>query len=320
MPTSRTGEGSGRRRDESRRGTQECVRHENRHGSRGFSGLVLQASFYPLGYPVEIVSSEAAVLETASELWATWPRLFDAPPVRIEVNVHRGSPPLSRPGFTLLPGLLRFCSDEMNFAEFDEASRCGSIRIANEALGSPLFRHYFLETLALTALDAIFFTPLHAACISRAEVGTLLCGDSGAGKSSLAYACARRGWTLVSDDAVHLAPGSARIGVGASRVIRLREPGADPTAEQTIEIDAAGQGLRTAPSAALGQCIFLRRRPGPAAWREMHPNAALNYFLKYLVPRYTARARTHLHEFLDSPVRALEYEHIEEAAAMLEAL
>jgi len=135
-------------------------------------------------------------------------------------SVHRGSPPLSRPGFTLLPGLLRFCSDEMNFAEFDEASCCGSIRIADEALGSPLFRHYFLETLALTALDAIFFTPLHAACVSRAEVGTLLCGDSGAGKSSLAYACARRGWTLVSDDAVHLAPGSARIGVGASRVIQ----------------------------------------------------------------------------------------------------
>ena len=276
--------------------------------------------FYPLGYPVEIISSEAAVVEAATELWATWPRLFDAPSVQIEVNVHCGPAPLTQPGFSALPGLLRFCSDEMNFAEFDEASGRGSISIADDSLGSPLFRHYFLETLALTALDAIFFTPLHAACVSRAEVGTLLCGDSGAGKSSLAYACARRGWTLVSDDAVHLAPGSARIGVGASRVIRLREPGAVPTAEQTIEIDPAGQGLRTAPSAALEQCIFLRRRPGPAAWREMHPNVALDYFLKYLLPRYTARARRHLHEFLDSPVMALEYERIEDAAAMLEAL
>src|SRR5215467_1352903 len=275
MPTSRTGEGSGRRRDESRRGTQECVRHEN------------QACFYPLGYPVEIVSSEVAVLETASELWASWAPLFDAPPVRMEVNVHRGPAPLRRPGFTALPGLLRFCSDEMNFAEFDEASCCGSIRIANEALGSPLFRHYFLETLALTALDAIFFTPLHAACISRAEVGTLLCGDSGAGKSSLAYACARRGWTLVSDDAVHLAPGISRIGVGGSNTIRLRPPARElfpdlaavraataPNGKPAIEIDALEHGLSASRFATIGQCIFLRRRPGPAAWREIHPNAA----------------------------------------------
>jgi len=41
-PVSRPGAGedSGRRRDESRRGTQECVRHENRRGPGGFSGLV----------------------------------------------------------------------------------------------------------------------------------------------------------------------------------------------------------------------------------------------------------------------------------------
>src|SRR5215467_7377903 len=261
MPTSRTGEGSGRRRDESRRGTQECVRHEN------------QACFYPLGYPVEIVSSEVAVLETASELWASWAPLFDAPPVRMEVNVHRGPAPLRRPGFTALPGLLRFCSDEMNFAEFDEASCCGSIRIADEALSSPLFRHYFLETLALTALDAIFFTPLHAACVSRAEVGTLLCGDSGAGKSTLAYACARRGWTLVSDDSVHLVPGPERIGVGGSQRIRLREPARalfgelssysakrTPNGKSAIEIDLSSMGLQNARSAVIDRCVFLQRR------------------------------------------------------------
>ena len=36
------GEDSSRRRDESRRGTQECVRHENRRGARRYSGLVVQ--------------------------------------------------------------------------------------------------------------------------------------------------------------------------------------------------------------------------------------------------------------------------------------
>lgn len=279
-----------------------------------------RARFYPLGYPVEIVSSTARVLDVADELWASWPRLFEAEPVQIEVKVHGGSAPLGRPAFSAPPGLLKFYSDEGNFALFDEASGQGCIRIAHDALPSPVFRHHFLEALALSALDAIFFTPLHAACVSRAGVGTLLCGDSGAGKSSLAYACARRGWTLVSDDAVHLAPGPGRIGVGASNVIRLREPGTAPTSEQTIQIDAAAQGLSTARSSAMSRCVFLRRRPGRAAWREIHTHTALDYFLKYLFPRDTARARRHLCEFLDSPVMALEYERMEDAAAALEAL
>ena len=50
-----------------------------------------QARFYPLGYPVEIVSSTARVLDVADELWASWPRLFEAEPVQIEVKVHGGS-------------------------------------------------------------------------------------------------------------------------------------------------------------------------------------------------------------------------------------
>ena len=113
---------------------------------------------------------------------------------------------------------------------------------------------------------------------------------------------------------------AGRIGGGASNVIRLREPGSAPTSEQTIQIDAAAQGLSTARSSAMSRCVFLRRRPGPAAWREIHMNAALDYFLKYLFPRDTARARRHLREFLDSPVMALEYERMEDAAAALEAL
>ena len=292
-----------------------------------------RACLHPLGYPVEIVSGEAAVLDAASELWASWPRLFDAPPVRVEVNVHSGPAPLSRPRFTAPAGWMRFCSDDLNFAEFDETSRLGVLSIARDALDSPLFRHHFLEALALTALDAVFFTPLHAACVSRASRGTLLCGDSGAGKSSLAYACARRGWTLVSDDAVHLAPGISRIGVGGSNTIRLRPPARElfpdlaavcaataPNGKPALEIDALEHGFSASRFATIGQCIFLRRRPGPAAWREIHPDQALDYFLKYLFPRDTARARRHLRELLDSPVMALEYERIEDAAAALEAL
>ncbi|HLH42256.1 MAG TPA: hypothetical protein VKV74_04665 [Bryobacteraceae bacterium] len=280
----------------------------------------MRERFHPLGYPVEIVSGARVVLDIAAKLWGAWPRLFEAAPVQIEVKIHDGPAPLGPPAFRAPRGELRFCSDARNYAHFEEAGRRGSIAIAQSAANGPVFGHHFLEALTLSALDAIFFTPLHAACVSRGEVGTLLCGDSGAGKSSLAYGCARRGWTLVSDDAVHLAPGPKRMGVGASRVIRLREPGAAATAEQTIEVDAAAEGLRTRECARIGPCVFLRRRPGPAAWREIDKNAALDYFLKYLFPRDTACARRRLREFLDRPALELEYERMEDAADALEAL
>ncbi len=286
--------------------------------------------FHPLGYPVEIASARPEPLEAAARLWEGWPALFDAPPLRIEVRVHRGAGPCAAPHF-IAP--VRFEGDDLNFAQFDPVSGAGLIAIAAAALDTVRFRHHFLEALVLTALDTVFFTPLHAACVVQNREGILLCGDSGAGKSSLAYACASRGWTLVSDDAVHVAPGPERIGVGGSNIIRLREPARAlfanlsrfdtaiaPNGKQAIEIHAAAHGFRSARCACLGPCVFLKRRPGPPRWGEFSKSAAIAYFLKYLFPRDTARAAQRLKELLDSPPLLLQYEHVEDAAAAMESL
>jgi hypothetical protein len=147
----------------------------------------------------------------------------------------------------------------------------------------------------------------------------------------LAYACARRGWILVSDDAVHLAPGPERIGVGGSNIIHLREParglfpelevvdaGTAPNGKQAIEIDAAAKGFLTARYAFVSRCFFLLRRPGPAVVRPFSACAAIEYFLKYLLPRDTAAAERHLREFLSPAPQLLEYERVEDAIAVLE--
>jgi len=290
------------------------------------------AALFPLGHPVRIVSESAEVLNEAAALWASWPALFDVAPVEITATIHRGPAPSSKPAFSAPSGSLFFYADESNYAAFDPRDRKGSVNCTADALDTALFRHHLLEALVLTALDAVFFTPLHAACISRAGEGVLLCGDAGAGKSSLAYACARRGLTLVSDDAVHLAPGSERIGVGASATIRLRPPARNvfpsvaelpvqtaPNGKQAIDIDPSTHGLKTTRSAVIGQCIFLRRRPGPVASRQFGRDAAVDYFLKYLRPRDTTRARRHLRSIIDSPL-LLEYEHAADAAHAIEDL
>src|ERR1700685_4262656 len=248
---------------------------------------------HPLGYPVDIVAKSEGALAAAWKSWGSWPALFDETPIRFEIETHDG-PASPKPRFKAPPGWLMFSGGDRNFAVFDLESRAGYMRVGAGVLRDEAwFRHHWLEALVLTALDSVFFTPLHAACVARAGAGTLLCGDSGAGKSSLAYACARLGWTLVSDDAVHLAPGPESIGVGGSNFIHLREParalfpeldkldiGTASNGKQAIEIDGAARGFRTARYAVASRCFFLRRRPGPAAVRAFSARSAIQYFLK----------------------------------------
>jgi predicted ABC-type transport system involved in lysophospholipase L1 biosynthesis ATPase subunit len=66
------------------------------------------------------------------------------------------------------------------------------------------FRYNFLEKTVYLLLGASVVTDLHAACVSKNGKGILLFGDSGAGKSTIAYACARAGWTYTSDDTSYL--------------------------------------------------------------------------------------------------------------------
>ena len=287
--------------------------------------------FYPLGYPVEIASRSDAVHQAAAQNWWAWPALFDKAPLRFEIELHHGPDPDRRPVFEAPTGWLKFSAGHRNFAAFDLRARAGYMSVGAGVLRDPTaFRHHWLEALVLTALDSAFFTPLHAACVARDGAGTLLCGDSGAGKSSLAYACARQGWTLVSDDAVHLAPGPERIGVGGSNLIHLREPARRlfpeleaeaaqraPNGKQAIEIDAASAGFRTARQAIASRCLFLKRRRGPVEIRPFPAAAAVEYFVKYLLPRDTKAAEAHLRELLVPAPSLLEYEHVNDA---LEAL
>jgi hypothetical protein len=293
--------------------------------------------FYPLGYPVDIVPSSAtsseAVFAAASKSWGAWPKLFDEIPMRFEIETHDGLAPRTVPHFEAPAGWLRFSAGNHNFAVFELEARTGYMSVGGGAMYDEAgFRHHWLEALVLTALDSVFFTPLHAACVARDGAGTLLCGDSGAGKSSLAYACARRGWTFVSDDAVHLAPGPESIGVGGSNVIHLREParalfpelnvlgtGEAPNGKQAIEIDSAERGFHTARYASASRCYFLRRRPGPASVRPFPVDAAIQYFLKYLLPRDTTAAERRLHNFLSAEPSVLEYQHMDDAVSVLES-
>src|ERR1035441_165789 len=71
-------------------------------------------------------------------------------------------------------------------------------------------------------------TPLHAACVVRGGQGICLAGDSTAGKSTLAYFCAKSGYQVLSDNGVWLlnATDNRRLMGNPSR-LRLRLPARD---------------------------------------------------------------------------------------------
>src|SRR5205807_9120065 len=84
-------------------------------------------------------------------------------------------------------------------------------------------RYYYLAAIANCALTQLYLTPVHAACVARKGQGVLLSGASGAGKTTLAYFCAKKGWTYVSDNESWLVRAGGRMLLGNPRRIRFRE-------------------------------------------------------------------------------------------------
>jgi hypothetical protein len=187
---------------------------------------LFQETFYPLGFPVVVVSNSPSVLNAAHLEWDAWTPEFDEPPIVLTYNVSPELATLPETSeFHAHAHQFAFVADAKNLAICDTNTRTGVAWItAGAAEDAAYFRYHFLEGMALELIVSLHLTPFHAGCVARNGRGVLLCGDSGAGKSSLSYACARRGWTYVSDDASYLLRRCAeeKIVLGHSHRVRLR--------------------------------------------------------------------------------------------------
>ena len=289
---------------------------------------------YPLGYPMEFASSSQVAVDAAQARWGPWPQLFEGPPLEIAIDVQEGPEAASPPSYQGDKGEVLFYCDPSNLASFSAPAMRGLLRVSPRTIAKHRwFEYHFFDALVLTALDLVYFQPLHAACVLSGDRGLILCGESGAGKTTLAYAAAQAGWTLVSEDGLHLAPDTAASVVGGYWVFRLRQAARDlfpelnhlPLLEtgngkMAMEVDAVAAGMKTAWSAQAGPAVFLSRRPGPAALRPFDPDLALAYYLR--VPEQMIRegSEQRLREIVARGCHLLEYERPEDALALLEGL
>jgi hypothetical protein len=179
---------------------------------------------YPLGFPLQLESNSELIIRAAQESWAQFPQAFDEPPVRLSLGVSGYSGECPPPVFLSREHLLSIVSDSQNSVICDLAQGFGFGWVTEGVSATrPFLRYHFLDAAVLTMVGELYLTPVHGGLIERDGHGILLCGQSFAGKSTLTYACARSGWTLISDDGTFLVRRRGdRYGIGNPYSIRFR--------------------------------------------------------------------------------------------------
>lgn len=188
--------------------------------------LSLHRTFYPLGFAVEIMTNDPDVLAAANESFGHRRLCRGSAALQVRIGISEGDssecpPEPTRREYNHLYSLV---ADGENQALLDLRTGANFVWLNKAALNHrSYFRYNFLEKVVYLLLGASVVTDIHAACVSRNGKGILLCGDSGAGKTTLAYACARAGWTYTSDDTCYLinVSESPRV-IGHSHRVRFR--------------------------------------------------------------------------------------------------
>ena len=193
--------------------------------------LPLRAQCYPLGFPLEIVTNSPKVLVAAEESWGMFKKVFSVPGLEMRIGVLAAASD-ERPPVPVPRGqrdLIAHVADSRNYMVLNLRKGFGFGWLTEGAVQDRAYlRYHFLEGPTWMLLESLFVTSIHAACVELDGRGVLLCGDSGSGKSSLAYACARNGWTFLSDDSTVLVRnGGGRLVTGNPYQIRFRDSATD---------------------------------------------------------------------------------------------
>lgn len=236
--------------------------------------------YFPLGYPLRLRSNSPLVLEAAEKSWGCFHQVFHGEPMEILVDVRAqdgesGALPPA-PAYRLNESFLVQMADMDNFFVTDLKKSYARGRLTPTTVGySRYMRYHFLESAALSLIATSRAVPVHGACVRVAGKGVLLCGDSGEGKSTLAFAGARAGWTYVSDDSTYIPTNREdRLAIGNCNQIRFRPSASEifpELAGRPITPRAAGKpsieirtselpGISTVNATLVEHLVFLNRK------------------------------------------------------------
>jgi hypothetical protein len=303
--------------------------------------LPLRRTFYPLGFAVDIMTNDPEVLGAADESFGHRRLRHGSAGLQIRIGVsgNGDAPCPPEPTRREYNHLYSLVADTENQALLDLRTFTNFVWLNRSALKNRLYlRHNFLEKVVYLLLGASVVTDLHAGCVSKNGKGILLCGDSGAGKTTLSYACARAGWTYTSDDTSYLINrfGVPRV-IGHSHRVRFRPAAKElfpelehrditPRMEGKASIEVPMEELPridAATEATVSSIVYLNRYSGAnAALISLPERTATERMCKELYSAGEIRTKHEkvLEKLASIPTFELQYCELDQAIDKLELL
>jgi hypothetical protein len=304
--------------------------------------LPFERAYYPYGFRLDLASNSREVLDAAEENWGMYEAMnepeHDGPPLTVRVLVQPGGELSPQPVHRVQGHLYSVVASRENYALVDFDALFAYAWVTERTVSDHAwFRWFYLDSMAGASLAQRHTVPMHAACVERNGIGVLLWGPSGMGKSTLAYACARAGWTFVADDATIL-PQNRRdcVVTGKPHQARFREDAprlfaeldgyatrARPTGKLSIEVPmAALSGIRGAVRCEVKRMVFLDRGKS-AGLERIGVESALEQMMQHSTSygaETQARHENALRRLLHLPLYRLRYERLQDAIEALEGL
>jgi hypothetical protein len=307
--------------------------------------MPLRAIYHPLGFPVEIETNSREVLAAAQESWGHFQKAYHAPRLRLCIGVlDDGSKSCARPPLVRARrSLMSRVADASNFSVSDVGRGFAFAWLTRATVADTAYlRWHFIEGMAWDLLEPRV-TAIHAACLRKGDRGFLLCGDSGAGKSSLAYACALSGWTYLTDDSCCLARGEQeRTVIGNPHQIRFRTSAVklfpelkeqcprlrvngEKIGELAFELPTAKlPGISITTKSFVDYIVFINRNHhGPASLTPFSKDTALRWFEQVIHLRERKMVNAHkaaLRKLAEARIFELRYTDLDSAIKELEML
>jgi hypothetical protein len=303
--------------------------------------LTMEGMFFPLGFPLLVRTNSEEVLQHCAKKWGNFePRSQDTP---IEADIYviesdsQKCPPAAKCHF--MDNTLVMVADDDNVCTVDFPYGKTRMTVTTAAVRHPhYFNQTFLEAAAACQLSTRFVTGIHAACVVLDGRGVMLCGDSGAGKTTLSWSCARAGWQFVADDTSFLLHGeSTRRVIGNYHQVRFRPASVEffpeiadakmtprMSGKPSVEMRTTSMGhVQTTDSANVDFVVFLNRNhPGPVDLIPYSKDKARHYMRKVLfgTPETKVHRYAAIERLLTSQVLELRYQSLHEAVGRLERL
>ncbi len=197
--------------------------------------------------------------------------------LRLFVEPDRGAVPVA---FRTHDAVMLITGGPDDVASVDVAAGVGLGFVADStAADEPTVRRDFIEAMGLVMVTGRGYVVVHAAGVVIGGRGVTLFGPAGAGKSTLAMACARRGLDVFAEDAVFCRVGPTGVELwgmpwtqrllpdAAERFPELRdyEPALQPNGEHklVVDMDAVYPGRAVAMAPAGPVVVLQRGSSGP---------------------------------------------------------